>query len=566
MSVSAWVELDGEGNVLRASDAVRQGLVPLYGADLGLPALVARRLDLAAALARKAGRVRVALGHGATLAQYDLSLDPGAVGVRVGLEEAPEFDRTSTVGRWAEVAREGVVVTDVDGHILWANDAFCRLVGYTEGEVTGRSISVFRSAKVTERTLQHQMRELTGRGAWRAEVPYRRSDGTEFTADVSVTALADEERRTTHHVFVIADITMQEEQERLESLDASATLLGRMARGFAHDLNNLAGELVALVELAQSEGDLRTDGLDQLSRIGSSLGNVGRQLLTLATHNAQPPPSDLNRLAADLGWLLTRAAERTRTIELQIPESPLWVDVQGDALLRAVLQPALRAVLEAPPDEAMVISTAIEGDEGVLRLSYVADSSERERLRALFPEGGISSHTSNALLTRAMAARVGLGLELGQGGLVSIRAAAPLMESRTLEFPPPIEEKPERVGRALVIEDNDALQELLVTALRRDFPATLAAMDGFEGLDALERVDGRVDIVVVDLMMPRMQGLEFLRRARSRWPALRVIMMSGAASADQIAEAGALGALAVLAKPFPIRELRKVIAGALGEA
>ena len=117
------------------------------------------------------------------------------------------------------------------------------------------------------------------------------------------------------------------------------------------------------------------------------------------------------------------------------------------------------------------------------------------------------------------------------------------------------------LGRALVVEDNEALQELVVTALKRDFPLTLAARDGVEGLEALDRVNGRVDIVIVDLMMPRMQGLEFLRRARDRWPDLKVI---GAASADQIREANELGAVAMLPKPFRVRELRQAIEEALG--
>ena len=556
MIVNLWV--------LRASDGVRQQLAPLFGADLGFPAVVRARPDLAAALARRAGRVRVALGHGATMTQLDLEVAQGALGARCVLFEAPEEDTDALLGRWAIAAQDGVILTDADGHILWTNQRFCELVGYSNGEVTGRYLSVFRSSRTPERRVHALTRALVGKGAWTGAMVFRRSDGTEMSAWTSYTAIRDGHDATTHHVVVVSDQTEQEELERLESLDASASLIGRLSRGFAHDINNLAGELMALVEISSERGSADGPALEQLGRIGGALGNVGRQLLTLATHGAEPAPADLCRVARDLGWLLSRAAARTRAIEVDTPEEPLWVDSHADALLRAVLHPALRAVNEAPADEPLYLSVRAEGSEGVICLRYSADATERERLRALLPEGAMTSSTSNALQTRALAAGVTLSLELGAAGQVGVRASVALASSTEAASSDEQAEPAPRLGRALVVEDNEALQELVVTALKRDFPLTLAARDGVEGLEALDRVNGRVDIVIVDLMMPRMQGLEFLRRARDRWPDLKVIVVSGAASADQIREANELGAVAMLPKPFRVRELRQAIEEALG--
>lgn len=565
MQVNLWVELDNDGTVLRASNDVRQQLFPLFGSDLGFTALVKARPDLAAALARRGGHLRVALGHGATMTQLDLEIDQGAQGARCVLREAPELDLNHLLGRWASASPDGVILADADGHVLWTNQRFCGLVGYSEDEVTGRYLSVFRSPRTGERQLHAMTRALVGKGAWSGAMVFRRSDGTDLSAWVSYTAIRDSHEATTHHVVVVSDQTEQEELERLESLDASANLIGRLSRGFAHDINNLAAELMALVEVSTDQGRVDAAAVEQLGRIGGSLGNVGRQLLTLATHGAEPAPADLNRVARDLGWLLSRAAARTRAIEVDTAEGPLWVDSHGDALLRAVLHPALRAANEAPVDEPLYLSATTEGDEGVLCLRYQADATDRERLRVLLPDGAMISSTGNTLQTRALAAGVTLSLEVGASGQVGIRASVPLARPESTEAAEPSAEEHPRTERALVIEDNEALQELVVTALRRDFPLTVAARDGVEGLEILERVSGRVDIVVVDLMMPRMQGLEFLRRARERWPKLKVIVVSGAASADQIREARLLGAVAMLPKPFRVKELRQTISNAMGE-
>ncbi len=563
MSYNLWVELDLEGNILRASDGVRQHLAPLYGNDLGLPALVRSHPDLKAALARRAGQLRVALGHGPTLAQYDLEVDSGGLGARCQLSEGPEVPTGELLDRWARSCPDAVLLIDADGHILTANDAFCGMVGYDEEEVVGRYLSVFRTPRTPERLLAGLTRALVGKGHWTGPMVFRRYDGTEVPSWATYTGIKDDRGVHISYLVVLSDRTQQEELERLESLDASATLIGRLARGFAHDINNLAGELIALVEHAADQGSLDGPGFSHLERIGGNLGNVGRQLLTLATHSADPPPADLNRVARDLGWLITRAAARTRAVEVETSSDPLWVDVQADALLRALTPPALRAATEAPANAVLRIFTAQEDGEGALYLRYEADATERERLRVLFPEGGVMSHAGNTLQARALVAGVALSLELGAGGEVAVRAGMPLMGgAETAEDAATAEPAP-LTGRALVVEDNDALQELVVAALQKDFPVTVAARDGVDGLEALERVDGRVDIVIVDLMMPRMQGLEFLRRARARWPDLRVIMVSGAASSEQTAEARALGAFALLPKPFRVRELRELTRAAV---
>lgn len=551
---------------MRASDRVRQDLIPLFGSDLGLPALVRGRPELAAALARGAGRLRVTLGFGPTLRRYNLDLSPGAVGVRAVLSDAPDPDVVGLVGAWAEVSPDGVVLTDADDIVVWCNPSFCSIVGYTQDEILGRRMSVFRSSRVSHRMVNAMTRDLVGTGTWTGQTHYRRSDGTEFPARLSVAALTEPDGRLGYYLGTVADATEQLEQDRLDQLDASTTLLGRLARGFAHDINNLGAELVAATEALQESaaGALAEGALAHLERVGAAYGNLGRQLLALSTRSAEPPPSDLRQVTRDLGWLLHRASTHTREIRVEADGEPLWVEASGDALLRAALGPALRAVIELADDQPLALA-AVEGtDRASLQIRYEVDATERERLRALFPEGGLSSRRANHFRARALEAGATLSLAL-DGSEACIHIDVPLAALDAQGPTRTVADTRTLTGRALVVEDNDALRELVTTALQRDFPATLAAADGLAGLEALERIDGRVDLVLVDLMMPRMKGLAFLREAISRWPQLAVIVMSGAASSEQVREANELGAMAVLSKPFRIRDLRETVTRILGD-
>lgn len=384
MAGALWIELDANGAVLRASDGVRQHLTPIYGADLGLPALVRGRADLRAALARRAGSVRIGLGRGATLAQWNLDISPGAVGIRCTLTEGEEVHLPDLAQSWVEHSLDAVVVTDADGRVQWANEAFAELVGYPSDEVVGLSMSTFRSPRTPERTVQSLELALAGTGAWVGGFVYRRADGAEVPVRASITAVRDEEGRCTHQIGVLANLTEDRERGRLERLEESATLIGRLARGLAHDVNNLAGQLQGLSDLAREDRHGRdADGMD---RIVAGLSELGRQMLTLATHSAEPPPADLNRVARDLVWLLNRASIGTRSFSLEAYSEPVWVDAVGDDLLRALSAPALRAAGLLGQDERLTVSVSREDGEGVLRLSYDADATERERLRGLFPD------------------------------------------------------------------------------------------------------------------------------------------------------------------------------------
>ena len=159
------------------------------------------------------------------------------------------------------------------------------------------------------------------------------------------------------------------------------------------------------------------------------------------------------------------------------------------------------------------------------------------------------------LRTRAMGAGVDLTVDTA-GDVVTILARAPLGSAPVAE--PAVEDaRAERHGRVVIVEDNAPLAELMEAALGDVFSEVIRAPDGLAGLAALEKLDGSADLVVVDLMMPRMTGIELIRRLRARWPDLRCIAVSGAVPPELAEEAAQVGAAALLKKPFRLRDLQE---------
>ena len=109
--------------------------------------------------------------------------------------------------------------------------------------------------------------------------------------------------------------------------------------------------------------------------------------------------------------------------------------------------------------------------------------------------------------------------------------------------------KPQRV---LVVDDEAPLVKLLRSCLRTEGYDVLAALNGADALDVVEREVP--DLIILDLMMPVMDGLEFLRRMRE-WSQTPVLILSGRQSEQEKVECLDLGADDYLAKPFGVNEL-----------
>lgn len=124
--------------------------------------------------------------------------------------------------------------------------------------------------------------------------------------------------------------------------------------------------------------------------------------------------------------------------------------------------------------------------------------------------------------------------------------------------------------RILVIDDDQAVRGAITIVLQADGFEVLTAEDGFAGLE-LARA-GDFDLVIVDLFMPRLGGLDTIRQLRERQPSLPIIAMSGSTPrratdpADLLESAAQLGEVIKMPKPFRANDLLKIVHGAVGAA
>lgn len=567
-----WVETDEHGKILRAAPEVHALFASLDPPESSLERVVNARVDVAAAVRRRAGFVRIGLGHGRGRCVFDALITEGARGAHWVLEQVDPLSGVAELGRvlvaHAEHHPDGFAVSDPDGVILWCDLGFCELVRYSREEVAGRFFATFRSPHTPAAVVDAYTRGLRAGDCWTGEMTLRRSDGMDIPAHHSVTLIRDGQGRVTHHVAVVHGLIRDREIERLRAIDQSVTLVSRVMVTFANDLNNLAGEITGETERAMLSDDPASAGeaLARVHGVGASLGELGRRMLAFAATGSPTGPADLGQVAQDLGRLLHVASGGRGVVEVRVPEETVMVACAPDALIRASIHLALRALDGGGPDAPVMVSGELEAGFGVLRVRYLPTAAEREALRWLVPDGLAAGPEVNALVARAYGQGVELRLAEDIDGLVAIEVYAALAGEPAAEPDTGEATVEARWGRLVVVEDNAPLRALMVSALEGMFDEVVEVENSEDALAAAERYSGAVDLLLVDVQLPGGSGLDLLVDVLDRWPGMRAVIASGTAGEGLVRSARAAGARAVLRKPFRLNELRAVVRSVLAGA
>jgi len=117
------------------------------------------------------------------------------------------------------------------------------------------------------------------------------------------------------------------------------------------------------------------------------------------------------------------------------------------------------------------------------------------------------------------------------------------------------------MARILITEDEESLRRFVARALRLDGHETFEAGDGAEGLERLD--EGSYDLLLSDIRMPVMDGIELAHQASARFPEMKILLMTGYAEQRERADDLASKIVDVVPKPFALPEIRKAVARAL---
>jgi len=510
-----------------------------------------------------------------------------------------------------EAAPDAIIGVNRDGTIALINAQAERMFGYERAELMGQSVDILVPERLRARHPQHRTgyfaRPNTRPMGAGAALTALRKDGTEFPAEISLSAL-----RTDQGMIVsaaIRDVTerliAQNERERLiaqAERDASERRLqharrleslGQLAGGVAHDFNNILAVIANYSELLLDTFDGPSVSADDLASARNDLGQISRaaeratqltkQLLAFGRRDiTQAEVLDLNRVIGDVEQMLRRSlGEHIHLITQLDPQlSPVYAD--ASQIEQILLNLAVNARDAMPGGGTLSIDTTdaeLEADD-VAGSPLVPGRYVRVRVSDTgtgMPPEVIERAFEPFYTTKPQGSGTGLGLATvygiatAAGGDVHIYSGADIGTTVTVLLPaaeaaagpvrtdtgePTAEAAGDRPHETiLVVEDEDALRRVTSRILTRAGYQVLAATGGEQALHICQADPAAIDLLLTDVIMPKMLGNEVAARIQEIRPDIPVVYMSGYAQ-PVLTENGTLQAgVTIVEKPFTSREL-----------
>jgi two-component system cell cycle sensor histidine kinase/response regulator CckA len=368
--------------------------------------------------------------------------------------------------------------------------------------------------------------------------------------------------------------------------------IGQLAAGIAHDFNNLltpiGGFADLLLEKAR-EGSKQQEYLRQI-RVAAERAAALTGRLRLFTRHAEGKrrPVQLNSVVEQTRALLERSIPKEITIELRL-ESELWVVEADSSQISQVLVNLCVNARDAMPDGGTLTleTRSVTLDEEYARMVLEARPGRYVCLSVSDTGCGMSAEVQARLFepfftTKEVGQGTGLGLSVvygivkGHNGFINVYSREgrgstlhvylPAIESAVEEKEVEGLELPTGTETILLVDDEEMLRALGQAVLEPCGYTVLMAEDGVQALEVYQAHRGEIALVVLDVIMPQMDGQECLRRLRELAPQVRVLISTGYTARGLAQELVAEGALGVVEKPFRIRDFAVAVRAALDES
>jgi PAS domain S-box-containing protein len=491
-----------------------------------------------------------------------------------------------------ETAVDAVIVSDQHGIIREFSRAAEVMTGYQAADLVGQNMRVLLPPALRREPERHTARYL-----WTIrELEVCRKDGSIFPAHLSIAEWWAGGYR--HFTGILRDLSTQR-HEQLERTKLEAQLyqaqkmeaIGNLTGGMAHDFNNMLSVIIGNLDLLR---DLKVDDpdIDELTREALDAAFRGadltRRLLAFARQQPlRPQRVDVNELVSGIARLLRRTLGEDVEISLDLaPElGPVVVD---PAQLEASLTNLATNARDAMPDGGRLM--IVTGNRA-LDADYAAQHTEVApgsyvMLEVSDTGCGMTAEVMHRIFepfftTKSRDRGTGLGLSMvfgfikQSGGHIGVYSEPGIGTTFRLFLPrmtkdvPAIEDStvvPLAHGKGetvLVVEDNEALRRVVVRQLGELGYRVLAAENAAAGLQLLDRQS--IDLLLTDVVMPGgINGRELARRARQRWPGIKIVFTSGFSEARLNGDAGPLAACTpLLSKPYRKEDLASAAREAL---
>ena len=488
-----------------------------------------------------------------------------------------------------EQTAEGLIVANRDWVIQYVNPAVERMTGYSKSELIGKHSRILKSDK-HDRDFYRNIRDTLGRGeVWSGHLVNRRKDGTFYETEITSSPVLNSAGKIINYVSIHRDITREVRLERELRQAHKMEAIGTLAGGIAHDFNNILMAIIGYTEMAlykipEGTTPVRRD-LEQVLKAGYRARDLVNQILTFSHQ------SDQERKVIDIVPTVKEALKLLRsslpsTIEIRqdiaIP-SEKGVILANPTQIHQVLMNLCTNAAHAMRDKGGILSVSLSGIEADTYLvSRYPDLKQGPYVRLTVGDTGHGVDPSILerifdpyFTTKGPGEGTGMGLAVVQGivkrhgGMITVHselgkgttfhALFPRIEQEIVPETTVAEALPSGNERILFIDDEEPLVDLGKGMLESLGYSVTTKTSSLEALEAFRAKPDAFDLVITDVTMPAMTGIELAKELMAIRPDIPIILCTGFSELINEKRAKEMGIQEFVMKPFVIGKHSKTI-------
>ena len=489
-------------------------------------------------------------------------------------ESSPEHFRLLVEG----IQDYALFLLDTEGRVASWNEGAERMTGYTADEIIGQRMSRFYPEAESQGKEIWELEVAESEGRFEDEGWRIRKDGSRFLANVVLTAVRDQKGVLRGFSKIVRDITDRRDLEQQLSQAQKMEAVGRLAGGIAHDFNNLLTAILGYTEIvldSTTDADVRSD-LEQVRQAAERGAVLVEQLMAFSRRRAiQPTQILLGDVVQSMTGILTRLVGEDVRLETKLEADVGAVRADRGQIEQLLLNLVVNArdAMPSGGEVCIQVSGTEVAPEDADHLLGVA-AGPYVRLAVTDTGEGMDADVLSRCLepfftTKDPGRGTGLGLSIvygivtQSGGHVDIRSS--VGKGTTVEVLLPrvplgersetddAEMRPHTAGSEtiLLVEDEMSVRRLAAQVLRRQGYRLLEASDGVEALALAHAHEGPIELLVSDVVMPRLGGFELAEQLAASRPETKVLFISGYAERDPQDD------IELLAKPFKPDDLTR---------
>ncbi|MBI9086922.1 MAG: PAS domain S-box protein [Desulfobacterales bacterium] len=486
---------------------------------------------------------------------------------------------------------DGYFEVDIAGNFTFSNDSMCKILGYPNDELVGMNNREYmdeENAKKVFKTFNNVYR--TGMSTKALDWKLIKKDGSECFIETVVSLIKDQNGNGIGFRGIARDITDRKQLESQLQQAMKMESIGTLAGGIAHDFNNLLMGIQGRTSLVLADKNSSHPDFEHLKGIEDyvkSAADLTKQLLGFARGGKyEVKPTDIKKMIKRSAQMFGRTKKE---IEIHIDHQKDVGAVEADqGQLEQVLMNLYVNAWQAMPDggDLYIQTKNVNLDENYVK-PFKATPGRYVKISVTDTGGGMDEATKPKIFdpfftTKEMGRGTGLGLAFvygilkNHGGFINVYSEKgegttfniylPQSDRAALQEPPTVERLIKGSETILLVDDEEMIREVGQAMLEKLGYRIVVAVGGEQAVDVIKRKGNEIDLVILDLIMPGMDGGQTFDRIMEIRPELPVILASGYAingKANNIMQRGCNG---FIQKPFNLSELSQKVRKVLGEA